>query len=162
MKAAGMRTVAATFAALAVAVTGVVAGAASPANAAASIIFVSDTTPADNAAIVVAGFVGTPGHQVSIAECNVTADPVTARACNRTATNRFAIVTSDTTFGFWGTTITVDNAFTNATFSGLPAIPGTTTCASVAGSNGTCAIQAQEYQPGFIPVGGPATTNLSF
>lgn len=153
------RAVVATAVVVASVAVGMGAGI-TPAHAAASIVFISDSTPTNGQSVMVAGF-ATAGNQVSVAECNITADATTATACNQTATNRYTVVTANG-MGIWSATIVVDNGFVNASFSPAPPVPGSTVCAAVSGSNGTCAIQAQEYSAGFVPVGLPASSNLTF
>lgn len=134
-----------------------------PAGADASITSGSNPTPADDELVTVSGFAGTAGHDVSVAECNLSvAFPDLAAACNATAPDRFTVAPSDPTFGFWSADVVVDDGFVNTSFGPLPAVPGSTVCAATSGSNGSCAIQAQEYSPGFVPVGVPDSYPLTF
>lgn len=120
--------------------------AASPADAAITNAAVSDTTPADGQTVTVSG-TATPGALVSIAQCNVDADPTGGTACNRTGGGtggRFVRVNADATTGSFSEEIIVDEAFDNASFNPFVPPTGTNTVCEAAGPD-QCAVQIIEY-----------------
>lgn len=137
----------AVLAAVAALMLGVIAG---PAAATITNAAVSDTTPADGQEITVAGNV-TPGALVSVAECNVDADPTGGTACNDTADDRFARVRADATTGAFSEDIVVDESFANASFNPFVPPTGTNTRCDAAGAD-QCAVQIVEYDANNVPV----------